>query len=37
MKIFVGLKPKTYSYLIADGRKDIKAKGSKKSIIKIKI
>ena len=27
MKEFVGLKPKTYSYLIDDGNSDRKAKG----------
>ena len=31
---FVGLKPKTYSYLIDDGSKYKKSKGTKKCVIK---
>ena len=31
---FVTLKPKTYSYLTADGKEDKKAKGTKKSVMK---
>ena len=31
---FVGLKPKTYAYLIDDGSNDKKAKGTKKCVIK---
>ena len=34
---FVGLRVKTYSYLIDDDSEDKKAKGSKKYVIKIKI
>ena len=34
MEIFFGLKAKTYSYLIDDDRKDIKAKGTQKHIRK---
>ena len=34
MKIFVGLRGKTYSYLIDDGSQDKKAKGTKKCVIK---
>ena len=34
---FVGLKAKTYSYLIDDGGEDKKAKGTKKCVIKRKL
>ena len=34
MTKFVGLKEKTYSYLIDDGSEDKKAKGAKKCVIK---
>ena len=34
---FVGLKAKTYSYLIDDGSEDKKAKGMKKCVIKRKL
>ena len=34
MTEFATLRPKTYSYLMDDGRNDKKAKGSKKCIIK---
>ena len=34
---FVTLRPKTYSYLTNDGKEDIKAKGTKKCVIKIMI
>ena len=34
VEIFFGLKAKTYSYLIDDDRKDIKAKGTQKHIRK---
>ena len=34
MKKFVGLRAKTYSYLIDDGNEDKKAKGTKKCVIK---
>ena len=34
---FVGLRAKTYSYLIDDGSEDKKAKGTKKCIIKRKL
>ena len=34
MTEFVGLRPKTYSYLIYDGNSDKKAKGTKKCVIK---
>ena len=34
MKIFVGLRGKTYSYLIDDGSQDKEAKGTKKCVIK---
>ena len=34
MTKFVGLRGKTYSYVIDDGSKDKKAKGTKKSVIK---
>ena len=37
MTEFVGLRAKTYSYLIDDGSEDKKAKGSKKCIIKRKL
>ena len=37
MKKFVGLRAKTYSYLVDDGREDKKAKGTKKCIIKRKL
>ena len=37
MKEFVGLRAKTYSYLIDDGSEDEKAKGIKKCVIKIKL
>ena len=37
MAIFVGLRAKTYSYLIDDGSEDEKAKGIKKCVIKIKL
>ena len=37
MKKFVGIRAKTYSYLIYDGSEDKKAKGRKKCIIKRKI
>ena len=33
---FVGLRTKSYSYLIADGNQDKKSKGTKKCVIKIK-
>ena len=36
MKTFVGLRAKTYSYLIDDGNKDKKAKGAKQCVIKLK-
>ena len=36
MTKFVGLRAKTYSYLIDDDREDEKAKGTKKYIIKRK-
>ena len=36
MTKFVGLRAKTYSYLIDDGSEDKKAKGTKKCIIKRK-
>ena len=36
MTKFVGLRAKTYNYLIEDGSKDKKAKGTKKGVIKIK-
>ena len=35
MPEFVALRPKTYSYLMDDGNKDKKAKGTKKCVIKI--
>ena len=34
---FVGLRVKTYSYLIDDGSEDRKAKGTKKCVIKRKL
>ena len=34
---FVGLRAKTYSYLINDGSKDKKVKDKKKGVIKIKL
>ena len=34
MPRFVGLKAKTYSYLLDDGREDKKAKGTKNCVIK---
>ena len=34
MKEFLGLRAKTYSYLIDDGSEDKKAKGTKKSVMK---
>ena len=34
MKEFVGLTPKSYSYLMDDGEVDKKAKGTKKCVIK---
>ena len=34
MTEFVALRPKTYSYLMDDGKKDKKAKGTKKCVIK---
>ena len=37
MKEFIGLRAKTYSYLINDGSEDEKAKETKKIFIKIKI
>ena len=37
MKEFVGLKAKSYSYLIDEGSKDKKAKGTKKCVIKRKL
>ena len=37
MTEFVGLKAKTYSYLIDDGSEDIKAKDTKKCVIKRKL
>ena len=37
MKEFVGLRAKTYSYLIDDGSEDKKAKGTKKCVIKRKL
>ena len=36
MKKFVGLRGKTYSYLIDDGSEDKKAKGTKKVFLKKK-
>ena len=37
MTKFVGLRAKTYSYLIDDGSEDAKAKGTKKGVIKRKL
>ena len=37
IKKFVGLRAKTYSYLIDGGREDKKAKGIKKCVIKRKL
>ena len=37
MTKFVGLRPKTYSYLIDDGRENKKAKGTYKCVIKRKL
>ena len=37
MTEFVGLKAKTYSYLIDDGSENIKAKDTKKCVIKRKL
>ena len=37
MKKFVGLRTKTYSYLINGGSEDKKAKGTKKCLIKRKL
>ena len=37
MTKFVGLRAKTYSYLIDDGNEDKKAKGTKKCAIKRKL
>ena len=37
MTEFVGLKSKTYSYVIDDGSEDKKAKGTKKCVIKRKL
>ena len=37
MKEFVGLRAKTYSYLIDDGSEDKKARGTKKCVIKRKL
>ena len=37
MTEFVGLRVKTYIYLIDDGSEDKKSKGTKKCVIKIKI
>ena len=37
MTKFVGLRAKTYSYLIDDGSEDQKAKGTKKWVIKRKL
>ena len=34
MTEFAALKPKTYSYLMDDGKNDKKAKGTKKCVIK---
>ena len=36
MTKFIGLRGKTYSYLIDDGSEDKKAKGTKKCVIKTK-
>ena len=37
MRMFVGLRVKTYSYLIDDGSEDEKAKGTIKCVIKRKL
>ena len=37
MTTFVGLRPKTYNYLIDYGSKDKKAKGTKEGVIKVKL
>ena len=37
MKEFVGLRPKTYSYLLDDSSEDKKVKGTKKCVIKRKL
>ena len=37
MSKFVGLRAKTYSYLIDDGSEDKKAKGTKKCVVKRKL
>ena len=37
MKEYVGLRTKTYSYLINDGSEDKKAEGTKKCVIKRKL
>ena len=37
MKKFVGLRAKTYSYLIDNGSEDKKAKGTKKCVRKRKV
>ena len=37
MMKFVGLRAKTYGYLIDDGSEDKKAKGTKKHVIKKKL
>ena len=37
MTKFVGIRAKTYSYLIDDGSEDKKAKGTKKCVIKTKL
>ena len=37
MKKFVGLRGKTYSYLIDEGSEDKKANGTKKCVIKRKL
>ena len=34
MTEFAAIRPKTYSYLMADGNSDKKAKGTKKCVIK---
>ena len=37
MTVFVGLRAKTYSYLIDDGSKNKKAKGTKRCVLKAKL
>ena len=37
MTKFVGLRAKTYNYLIDDGSKDKKAKGTRQGVIKIRL